>query len=54
MPQLNPAPWFVMLLLSWSVFLTIVLPKTLDHTFPNEPTSQNTKNSKKGKWTWPW
>nr|YP_009407668.1 ATP synthase F0 subunit 8 [Pseudogobius fulvicaudus]AIX03628.1 ATP synthase F0 subunit 8 [Pseudogobius fulvicaudus] len=54
MPQLNPAPWFAILVFSWLVFLTIVIPKTLNHTSPNEPTTQNTQISKTDPWVWPW
>nr|AAX77306.1 ATPase 8 [Cottus paulus] len=54
MPQLNPAPWFAILVFSWLVFLTIIPPKVVTHTFPNEPTPQSTKNHKTEPWTWPW
>nr|ABB30146.1 ATPase 8 [Mogurnda thermophila]AHA42987.1 ATP synthase F0 subunit 8 [Mogurnda thermophila] len=54
MPQLNPAPWFAILVFSWLVFLTILPPKVLTHTFPNEPMPQSTKTPKTEPWTWPW
>nr|BDA81328.1 ATPase subunit 8 [Rhinogobius flumineus]BDA81341.1 ATPase subunit 8 [Rhinogobius flumineus] len=54
MPQLNPSPWFAILAFSWLVFLTIVVPKTLNHTFPNEPMFQSTQVPKTDPWTWPW
>nr|QGZ08753.1 ATP synthase F0 subunit 8 [Chaenophryne sp. CLS4E] len=54
MPQLNPTPWFAILLFSWLVFLTILPPKVLAHTFPNEPNPETTKTSKAQPWTWPW
>nr|WNH24359.1 ATP synthase F0 subunit 8 [Microgobius thalassinus] len=54
MPQLNPAPWFAILVFSWLVFLTIVIPKTMSHTFTNEPTLQSTEVPKTEPWTWPW
>nr|YP_009180250.1 ATP synthase F0 subunit 8 [Tridentiger obscurus]YP_010400442.1 ATP synthase F0 subunit 8 [Tridentiger brevispinis]ALL96639.1 ATP synthase F0 subunit 8 [Tridentiger obscurus]AVA09119.1 ATP synthase subunit 8 [Tridentiger obscurus]UQS78983.1 ATP synthase F0 subunit 8 [Tridentiger brevispinis] len=54
MPQLNPSPWFIILVFSWLVFLTIVVPKTLNHTFPNEPTLQSTQTLKTSPWHWPW
>nr|BDB39379.1 ATPase subunit 8 [Tridentiger kuroiwae]BDB39392.1 ATPase subunit 8 [Tridentiger kuroiwae] len=54
MPQLNPSPWFIILVFSWLVFLTIVVPKTLNHTFPNEPTLQSTQTLKTNPWHWPW
>nr|YP_009681734.1 ATP synthase F0 subunit 8 [Sicyopterus parvei]QDP13427.1 ATP synthase F0 subunit 8 [Sicyopterus parvei]QDP13440.1 ATP synthase F0 subunit 8 [Sicyopterus parvei] len=34
MPQLNPAPWFAILVFSWLVFLTIVVPKFLTTPSP--------------------
>nr|YP_010956618.1 ATP synthase F0 subunit 8 [Gastropsetta frontalis]WMY89711.1 ATP synthase F0 subunit 8 [Gastropsetta frontalis] len=54
MPQLNPAPWFMILVFSWAVFLTIIPPKILAHAFPNEPTSQSTQKLKAEAWNWPW
>nr|YP_009240302.1 ATP synthase F0 subunit 8 [Tridentiger trigonocephalus]AMO02249.1 ATP synthase F0 subunit 8 [Tridentiger trigonocephalus] len=54
MPQLNPSPWFPILVFSWLVFLTIVVPKTLDHTFPNEPTTQSAQMLKTASWPWSW
>nr|BBH37023.1 ATPase subunit 8 [Valenciennea longipinnis]BBH37036.1 ATPase subunit 8 [Valenciennea longipinnis] len=54
MPQLNPAPWFAILVFSWLVFLTIVVPKTLSHTFPNEPAPKSTQVPKTEPWNWPW
>nr|YP_003002343.1 ATP synthase F0 subunit 8 [Gillichthys seta]ACI23023.1 ATP synthase F0 subunit 8 [Gillichthys seta] len=54
MPQLNPAPWFAILVFSWLVFLTIIVPKTLNHIFPNEPSAQSTKTPKTNAWPWIW
>nr|BBM34996.1 ATPase subunit 8 [Paraliparis dipterus] len=54
MPQLNPTPWFVTLIFSWSIFLIILPPKMIAHTFPNEPTLQSAKNPQMNPWTWPW
>nr|YP_009271158.1 ATP synthase F0 subunit 8 [Periophthalmodon schlosseri]ANW06539.1 ATP synthase F0 subunit 8 [Periophthalmodon schlosseri] len=54
MPQLNPSPWFAILVFSWLVFTVIVIPKTLNHTFPNEPSPQNTQITKTSPWSWPW
>nr|YP_003734654.1 ATP synthase F0 subunit 8 [Pellona flavipinnis]BAJ09830.1 ATPase subunits 8 [Pellona flavipinnis] len=53
MPQLNPAPWFLILIFSWFVFLTILPPKILAHKFSNEPTT-STEKSKPEPWNWPW
>nr|AMB36487.1 ATP synthase F0 subunit 8 [Pandaka pygmaea] len=54
MPQLNPAPWFAILVFSWLVFLFLVMPKTLDHTFPNEPAAQTMKDLVLDPWPWQW
>nr|AZB87539.1 ATP synthase F0 subunit 8 [Apteronotus rostratus] len=53
MPQLNPAPWFTILLFSWVIFLTVLPPKMLKHLFINPPTALSTKNSKTQPWNWP-
>nr|YP_006303557.1 ATP synthase F0 subunit 8 [Opistognathus jacksoniensis]AEK53149.1 ATP synthase F0 subunit 8 [Opistognathus jacksoniensis]QUJ18226.1 ATP synthase protein 8 [Opistognathus aurifrons] len=54
MPQLNPAPWFAILVFSWLIFLTVIPPKVLSHLFPNEPSPQNTEKPKTEPWNWPW
>nr|YP_006666099.1 ATP synthase F0 subunit 8 [Acanthopagrus schlegelii]YP_009557832.1 ATP synthase F0 subunit 8 [Acanthopagrus schlegelii x Pagrus major]AFP93240.1 ATP synthase F0 subunit 8 [Acanthopagrus schlegelii]ALO64170.1 ATP synthase subunit 8 [Acanthopagrus schlegelii]QAX27201.1 ATP synthase F0 subunit 8 [Acanthopagrus schlegelii x Pagrus major]QKY75144.1 ATP synthase F0 subunit 8 [Acanthopagrus schlegelii x Pagrus major]QXN53067.1 ATP synthase F0 subunit 8 [Acanthopagrus schlegelii x Pagrus major] len=54
MPQLNPAPWFAILVFSWVTFLAILPPKVMAHIFPNEPTFQSTDTPKTQSWTWPW
>nr|YP_010892883.1 ATP synthase F0 subunit 8 [Philypnodon macrostomus]WJQ22652.1 ATP synthase F0 subunit 8 [Philypnodon macrostomus] len=54
MPQLNPAPWFTILVFSWLVFLMVLPQKVLAHTFPNEPTPQSTKKPAAESWNWPW
>nr|YP_009243186.1 ATP synthase F0 subunit 8 [Etroplus suratensis]AMR00361.1 ATP synthase F0 subunit 8 [Etroplus suratensis]AOR40966.1 ATPase subunit 8 [Etroplus suratensis] len=54
MPQLNPAPWFAILVFAWLIFLTIIPPKILGHSFPNEPTPQSTQKPQTESWTWPW
>nr|NP_443337.1 ATP synthase F0 subunit 8 [Percopsis transmontana]UXB58982.1 ATP synthase F0 subunit 8 [Percopsis transmontana]BAB70148.1 ATPase subunit 8 [Percopsis transmontana] len=54
MPQLNPSPWFMVLVFSWLVFLTILPPKIVAHTFPNDPAAQSTETTKTEPWSWPW
>nr|AOS51722.1 ATP synthase F0 subunit 8 [Atrosalarias holomelas] len=54
MPQLNPAPWFMILFFSWLVFLIIIPPKILAHKFPNEPSLTSAEKAKTKSWTWPW
>nr|YP_009231356.1 ATPase subunit 8 [Pictichromis paccagnellae]ALV90034.1 ATPase subunit 8 [Pictichromis paccagnellae] len=52
MPQLDPSPWFAIFLLSWFVFLTVLLPKITNYTFPNNPAPQNTTKPTKQSWNW--
>nr|AZB87513.1 ATP synthase F0 subunit 8 [Sternopygus dariensis]QGZ07970.1 ATP synthase F0 subunit 8 [Sternopygus dariensis] len=54
MPQLNPTPWFAILVFSWLIFLTILPQKMLKHTFTNEPTALNAEKPKTESWNWPW
>nr|YP_004327632.1 ATP synthase F0 subunit 8 [Niwaella delicata]BAJ11467.1 ATPase subunit-8 [Niwaella delicata] len=54
MPQLNPAPWFAILMFSWLVFLTIIPTKVLNHVYPNGPTPLNMDKHKAQPWYWPW
>nr|BAI77239.1 ATPase subunit 8 [Lasiognathus sp. NMMBP 9030] len=54
MPQLNPAPWFAILVFSWLVLLTILPPKVLNHTFPNDPNPETTETPKMQPWPWLW
>nr|YP_010892974.1 ATP synthase F0 subunit 8 [Trachipterus ishikawae]WJQ22809.1 ATP synthase F0 subunit 8 [Trachipterus ishikawae] len=54
MPQLNPAPWFLIFVFSWIVFLFILPQKILSHSFPNEPLVKNSKDIKTNPWNWPW
>nr|YP_009048982.1 ATP synthase F0 subunit 8 [Plectorhinchus cinctus]AID69713.1 ATPase subunit 8 [Plectorhinchus cinctus] len=54
MPQLNPSPWFAILVFSWLVFLTVLPPKVMAHTYPNDPSPQASKKLETGSWNWPW
>nr|BAS04651.1 ATPase subunit 8 [Cobitis takatsuensis] len=54
MPQLNPAPWFAILLFAWLIFLIIIPTKVLNHVMPNEPTPFSTDEHKTQPWNWPW
>nr|BAK42294.1 ATPase subunit 8 [Astroblepus sp. NM-2010] len=54
MPQLNPNPWFAILVFSWMVFLLMIPHKVLNHTFTNEPTPTNLSPIKLETWNWPW
>nr|YP_009685521.1 ATP synthase F0 subunit 8 [Epiplatys dageti]QDT76512.1 ATP synthase F0 subunit 8 [Epiplatys dageti] len=54
MPQLNPEPWFLILLLSWAMFLIFIPPKILAHSTLKDPNIQSTEKSNKEMWNWPW
>nr|NP_443454.1 ATP synthase F0 subunit 8 [Stephanolepis cirrhifer]YP_010948250.1 ATP synthase F0 subunit 8 [Stephanolepis hispida]WMI35343.1 ATP synthase F0 subunit 8 [Stephanolepis hispida]WMI35447.1 ATP synthase F0 subunit 8 [Stephanolepis hispida]BAB70460.1 ATPase subunit 8 [Stephanolepis cirrhifer] len=54
MPQLDPAPWLMILVLSWSILLTVIPPKVLSHTFPNTPNAQSAEKLETNPWTWLW
>nr|YP_007475488.1 ATP synthase F0 subunit 8 [Phoxinus phoxinus]BAM78593.1 ATPase subunit-8 [Phoxinus phoxinus] len=54
MPQLNPNPWFMILALSWVVFLIVVPAKVWNHLTPNEPAPMNEEKHKTEPWDWPW
>nr|ANH55775.1 ATP synthase F0 subunit 8 [Grandisonia alternans] len=53
MPQLNPNPWFLIMILSWVILMTITLPKTIKHK-PTNPISQQTLEKQTMTWNWPW
>nr|ADX31727.1 ATPase subunit 8 [Craterocephalus amniculus] len=54
MPQLNPSPWFALLVFTWLIFLIIIPPKVLAHVSPNEPTTHSAEKPKTQPWNWPW
>nr|ABC72238.1 ATPase subunit 8 [Lythrurus ardens]ABC72256.1 ATPase subunit 8 [Lythrurus snelsoni]ABC72240.1 ATPase subunit 8 [Lythrurus ardens]ABC72242.1 ATPase subunit 8 [Lythrurus ardens]ABC72244.1 ATPase subunit 8 [Lythrurus ardens] len=54
MPQLNPNPWFAILVFSWFIFLTIIPTKVLGHLTPNEPAPMSEEKHKADSWNWPW
>nr|YP_009685625.1 ATP synthase F0 subunit 8 [Epiplatys togolensis]QDU24727.1 ATP synthase F0 subunit 8 [Epiplatys togolensis] len=54
MPQLNPEPWFMILMFSWVIFLAFLPPKVLAHCVLNEPTNQSAEKAEKTNWNWPW
>nr|AAP75335.1 ATP synthase 8 [Chrysiptera rex]AAP75337.1 ATP synthase 8 [Chrysiptera rex] len=54
MPQLNPAPWFAILLFSWLIFLAIIPLKIMAHTSPNEAALECIEALKAEPWAWPW
>nr|AIC78702.1 ATPase8 [Profundulus hildebrandi]AIC78703.1 ATPase8 [Profundulus hildebrandi]AIC78704.1 ATPase8 [Profundulus hildebrandi] len=54
MPQLNPAPWFLILVFSWFIFLTVIPSKVLAHNFPNDPALHTKQKPQTESWNWPW
>nr|YP_009164656.1 ATP synthase F0 subunit 8 [Eclectus roratus]AJG35627.1 ATP synthase F0 subunit 8 [Eclectus roratus] len=53
MPQLNPSPWFPIMIMSWLTFSLIIQPKILSFTPTNLPT-KTTPTTKNNPWPWPW
>nr|YP_010000590.1 ATP synthase F0 subunit 8 [Neopipo cinnamomea]QOD96489.1 ATP synthase F0 subunit 8 [Neopipo cinnamomea] len=54
MPQLNPAPWFFIMLTSWLTFSFILQPKILQFTSTNPPSDKSLSTMKTSSWNWPW
>nr|BCD55496.1 ATP synthase subunit 8 [Scolopax mira] len=54
MPQLNPNPWFSIMLLSWLTFLLLIQPKLLSLTTTNTPSNKTSSTTKTTPWAWPW
>nr|AAY68171.1 ATPase 8 [Cophosaurus texanus] len=54
MPQLNPSPWFLILLMTWAVLMIIYLNKTLNMLHPNFPMKHQSEEKPSTPWTWPW
>nr|AFI98314.1 ATPase subunit 8 [Euplectes nigroventris] len=54
MPQLNPNPWFFIMLTSWITFSFIIQPKLLSFLSMNPPSSKAPTAPTTTPWTWPW
>nr|YP_007625462.1 ATP synthase F0 subunit 8 [Polypterus teugelsi]ADG95313.1 ATP synthase F0 subunit 8 [Polypterus teugelsi] len=54
MPQLNPDPWFTILIFTWAIFLTILPNKIIMHKIPNVPLTKNPSSLLIKIWPWPW
>nr|YP_010247324.1 ATP synthase F0 subunit 8 [Plestiodon capito]QIC20040.1 ATPase subunit 8 [Plestiodon capito] len=54
MPQLNPAPWFLILLLAWAVLLLIFKTKVLTSTPYSTPLPPDLLTHHTTPWNWPW
>nr|AGN71358.1 ATP synthase F0 subunit 8 [Nyctimystes kubori] len=53
MPQLDPMPWFFILMASWTIFLLLAPAKLTKLQHLNDPTPKPHKSST-NSWTWPW
>nr|ACS37057.1 ATP synthase F0 subunit 8 [Rhinatrema nigrum] len=53
MPQLNPNPWFIIMLFSWLIFLMMIPTKIVKHQ-PMNATTEPTKTHDQTPWIWPW
>nr|ANW06493.1 ATP synthase F0 subunit 8 [Scutiger ningshanensis] len=60
MPQLNPSPWFLILILSWFVFLIVFTPKihkihpTVKSNTAMISTPEIYHSFYPWNWIWPW
>nr|ADW93558.1 ATPase 8 [Brachymeles samarensis] len=54
MPQLNPSPWLLTLLLSWVVVLLVFKTKVVTSTPHSLPTPPDLTTSHTTSWNWPW
>nr|YP_009991925.1 ATP synthase F0 subunit 8 [Nothoprocta ornata]YP_009991938.1 ATP synthase F0 subunit 8 [Nothoprocta pentlandii]QNN84799.1 ATP synthase F0 subunit 8 [Nothoprocta ornata]QNN84812.1 ATP synthase F0 subunit 8 [Nothoprocta pentlandii] len=54
MPQLNPGPWFLIMVLSWLIFLFILQPKSLSFMSSNSPSNKTNPTFQSSPWLWPW
>nr|AAF37126.1 ATPase subunit 8 [Quiscalus lugubris]AAF37128.1 ATPase subunit 8 [Quiscalus lugubris]AAF37130.1 ATPase subunit 8 [Quiscalus lugubris]AXU25900.1 ATPase subunit 8 [Quiscalus lugubris]AXU25904.1 ATPase subunit 8 [Quiscalus lugubris] len=54
MPQLNPNPWFFIMLTSWLTFSLIIQPKILSFVSMNPPSKNPPVAPSTTPWTWPW
>nr|QHH24373.1 ATP synthase F0 subunit 8 [Locustella castanea] len=54
MPQLNPTPWFFIMIISWLTFSLIIQPKLLSFVSANPPSNKTETTPDTTPWTWPW
>nr|QOD97553.1 ATP synthase F0 subunit 8 [Lophotis ruficrista] len=54
MPQLNPNPWFFIMLMTWLTLSLIIQPKLLHFIPSNPPSTLTSTTSKTTPWSWPW
>nr|QIA97279.1 ATPase 8 [Peucaea humeralis]QIA97280.1 ATPase 8 [Peucaea humeralis]QIA97281.1 ATPase 8 [Peucaea humeralis] len=54
MPQLNPNPWFFIMIASWLTFSLIIQPKILSFVTMNPLSNKRPAVPSTTPWTWPW
>nr|QUG10100.1 ATP synthase F0 subunit 8 [Melanitta perspicillata] len=54
MPQLNPAPWFSIMVVTWLTLTLLIQPKLLTFTTTNPPSGKLSLTTKPTPWAWPW
>nr|QGQ61299.1 ATP synthase F0 subunit 8 [Heterophasia melanoleuca] len=54
MPQLNPNPWFFIMIVTWLTFSLIIQPKLLSFVDMNPPSNKAPTTYSTTPWTWPW
>nr|BAI76985.1 ATPase subunit 8 [Antennarius striatus] len=45
MPQLNPRPWFLLLLSMWVIFSLLTFPNILKTNHPHHPNAKSLKDN---------
>nr|BBD20516.1 ATP synthase F0 subunit 8 [Cyrtodactylus tigroides] len=53
MPQLNPAPWFMTLVMTWTI-LALVMKLTLTNIPNTQQPHQTNKPTTTPHWPWTW
>nr|YP_009944229.1 ATP synthase F0 subunit 8 [Cinclus mexicanus]QOD96086.1 ATP synthase F0 subunit 8 [Cinclus mexicanus] len=54
MPQLNPGPWFFIMITSWLTLSLIIQPKLVSFISANPPSNLKSETQKTIPWNWPW
>nr|YP_009116619.1 ATPase subunit 8 [Pempheris schwenkii]BAQ20946.1 ATPase subunit 8 [Pempheris schwenkii] len=54
MPQLNPTPWLLTFLFSWTIVIALLPLKVAKYITPNLPSQKSTAKPHTSSWLWPW
>nr|QUJ18296.1 ATP synthase protein 8 [Chromis nigrura] len=54
MPQLNPSPWFYIMVLGWTAFLLCVPHKVIAFSYCTDSSTPTLDEQEKPIWIWPW